>query len=375
MNEAFFPQDRRVALCHDWLTGMRGGERVLELLCDAFPQAPIHTLLHVTGSVSQRIASHPIQTSPLQRVPGIADAYRHYLPIMPLLARSWRPDPGLDLLVSTSHCVAKAIRPGPRTRHVCYCFTPMRYAWLFQEEYFPHPLKRALLRPLLAGLRAWDKATAPRVHRFVAISGHVRERIRRFYGRDADVVYPPANTRFFHPGEAAREDFDFIISALVPYKKVDLAVRAYTRSGHPLKVMGSGSGMEALRAMAGPNVEFLGRQPDEVLREHYQRCRFLIFPGEEDYGITPVEAMACGTPVVAFGRGGVTETVQEGVTGVFFTEQNEEALNAAVARAACLPWDRIAIRRRAELFDETSFCRGLGGILFRELEESGLGRG
>jgi len=364
------PDGLKAGLCHDWLTGMRGGERVLELLCDAFPGAPIHTLIHNPGAVSDRINAHPVHCSPLQRVPGIFERYRGFLPLMPFLVRSWKPSPDLDLLISTSHCVAKSIVTAPKTRHICYCFTPMRYAWLFHGEYFPHPAKRVLLRPLLAALRAWDKRTAARVDRFVAISEHVRERIRRFYGRDADVVYPPADTDFFTPAAEPRENFDFLISALVPYKKVDLAVRAYTLSGHPLKIMGGGSGLAALQAIAGPNVTFLGRQPDEVLRDHYRRCRFLIFPGEEDYGIVPVEAMACGTPVIAYGRGGATETVLENVSGVFFHEQSEQSLLEAVEKAAGHSWDRAAIRARAECFDTRQFLAGLQRIVSEECGNS-----
>ncbi len=353
----------KVGLCHDWLTGMRGGERVLELLADSFPEAHIHTLIHNPGSVSERIGSHPIHTSALQKIPGIFDHYRIFLPIMPLLVNGWKPDPELDLLVSTSHCVAKSIRTAPKTKHVCYCFTPMRYAWLFHEEYFPHPLKRLLLKPPLAALRAWDKRTARRVDHFVAISEHVRERIQRFYGRDADVVYPPTDTEFFTPDDTPREDFDFIISALVPYKKVDLAVRAYTQSGFPLKIMGTGSGMASLQSIAGPNIEFLGRQSDEVLRDHYRRCRFLVFPGEEDYGIVPVEAMACGTPVIAYGKGGATETVAENLAGVFFHAQTETALRQAVDQAVKMNWDPAAIRKHAESFGVDNFLHGLLGAI------------
>lgn len=357
----------RAGLCHDWLTGMRGGERVLELLADHYPEAPLYTLIHNQGSVSDRIESHPIHTSPLQRVPGIFDHYRNFLPFMPWMARSWKPSPELDVVISTSHCVAKAIRTAPSTKHVCYCFTPMRYAWLFQEEYFPHPLKRAVLSPILAALRHWDKATIDRVDRFVAISEHVRERIQTFYGREADVVYPPTDTDYFTPDDTPREEFDFLISAMVPYKKVDLAIQAYTECGHPLKVMGSGSGLEDLKKMAGPNIEFLGRQPDDVLRDCYRRCRFLLFPGEEDYGIVPVEAMACGTPVIAFGRGGATETVENGVSGVFFEEQTPESLWCAVEEAADITWDPQLIRNRAEKFDTSSFMEGMETAIHKTL--------
>ncbi len=363
MSNVEFPPELKAGLCHDWLTGMRGGERVLELLADAFPDAPIFTLIHKEGSVSDRIASHPIHTSPLQKIPGIYDNYRNFLPVMPFMIRAWKPSADLDVVISTSHCVAKSIKTRAGTRHVCYCFTPMRYAWLFHEDYFPHPVKRALLKPFLTCLRVWDKKTAHRVDRFVAISEHVRSRIKEFYGRDSDVVYPPADTDYFQPGTEPREEYDFLISAMVPYKKVDLAIRAYTASGYPLKVMGSGSGLPDLKKIAGPNVEFLGRQPDEVLREHYQKCRFLIFPGEEDYGIVPVEAMACGTPVIAYGRGGVTETVTAGETGLFFDPQTPEALNETLQKASVINWDREKIRQRAEKFDITHFLEGIARVL------------
>jgi len=356
-------EGKRTGLCHDWLTGMRGGERVLELLADAFPDAPLYTLLHHPGSVSERIESHPIHTGPLQRVPGIFNHYRGFLPLMPWMVRYWKPSADLDLMISTSHCVAKSIRTAPSTRHICYCFTPMRYAWLFQEEYFPHPLKRGLLQPLLAALRRWDRRSAKRVDHFVAISRHVQQRIQEFYQREADVVYPPANTGFFTPSDEPRGEYDFLISAMVPYKKVDVAVEAYTRTGRALKVMGDGSGLRDLKKIAGPSVEFLGRQSDQELRNHYRRCRFLIFPGEEDYGIVPVEAMACGTPVIAYGRGGVTETVIDGETGCFFHEQTPEALNACLERASTLTWDPERIRERAEQFDVAHFLQGMRDVI------------
>lgn len=358
-----FPPNQSAALCHDWLTGMRGGERVLELLGDAYPDAPIYTLLHHPGVVTERIESHPIHTSPLQRIPGIFQHYRNFLPVMPAMVRSWKPARDLDVVISTSHCVAKSIRTAEQTAHICYCFTPMRYAWLFHEEYFPHPVKRAALKPVLSALRTWDKRTAERVTRFVAISEHVQERIEQFYEREADIVYPPTDTEAFTPGTAPREEFDFIISAMVPYKRVDLAIQAYTQSGFPLKVMGTGSGLEDLKRIAGPNIEFMGRQPDEVLLEQYRTCRFLLFPGEEDYGIVPVEAMACGTPVIAYGKGGATETIVDQETGVFFHEQTPEALWDAVKNAENLSWDREKIRDRAEKFDVKQFLVGLAEVV------------
>ncbi len=354
-----------VTLSHDWLTGMRGGERVLELLCEGFPRAPLHTLLHVAGSVSPPIAAHPIQSSWLQHVPGIARHYRRYLPVFPATIGARAPVGG-DLLISTSHCVAKGLRTRPGTRHLCYCFTPMRYAWTFHDEYFGgNALKKALAMPVLAALRRWDRRTAPRVDRFVAISEHVRARIRAFYGREADVVYPPVDTQRCTPGPNVPGRFDLVVSALVPYKRIDLAVRAYGRIGFPLKIVGLGGEANRLRAMAPPNVDIMGWLPDDAVRDLYRQCRLLIFPGEEDFGIVPLEAQACGRPVVAYRRGGALETIVDGVTGMFFDTQSEDALAAAVARAADHAWDPDSIRTHAERFGPQRFIDQLAESIRR----------
>lgn len=373
----------RVALCHDWLTGMRGGEKCLELLCEGFPSAPIYTLLHNREAVSAAINRHPITTSPLQQVPGIFRHYRHFLPLFPRAIQSFRPVDA-DLLISTSHCVAKAIPARESTRHLCYCFTPMRYAWTFHDEYLGRRAKRALAAPFLAWLRKWDRRVSDRVHRFVAISAHVQKRIREFYGREADVVYPPVDTGFYTPGTGPLEagtpsarqtqaglapgypdprGFDLIVSALVPYKRVDLAVRAYTRSGFPLHIIGTGTGRERLEKIAGRNIRFHGWEHDKVVREMYRRCRLLVFPGEEDFGIVPLEAQACGVPVVAYARGGVLETLAENETAVFFREQTEEALLAAVEACAARTWNREAIRRNAERFSVHRFIDGIDAAI------------
>lgn len=352
-------QDIRVALTHDWLTGMRGGERVLELLCDGFPQAPIYTLLHNPDSVSNRINCHRVETSVLQRIPGIEKRYRYLLPFHPWAISKFRPMP-VDLVISTSHCVAKGLPPPPGARHLCYCFTPMRYAWTFYEEYFGrNPVKKALLKPVLARLRRWDYEKSAQVDRFVAISQHIRKRIQSFYNRDADVVYPPVDTVRCQPGDPGHDGFDLIVSALVPYKRVDLAVDAYTASGYPLIVVGTGTEYRALRGRAGSNIQFLGWQSDDEILALYQRCRMLIFPGEEDFGIVPVEAQACGKPVVAFARGGALETVVDGQTGVHFEEQSTACLQDAVARCASTDWEVQTIRQHAEQFSEQNFIDGL----------------
>jgi glycosyltransferase involved in cell wall biosynthesis len=302
----------KVILAHDWLTGMRGGERVLEILCRAFPHAPVYTLLHNPHAISATINSHRVKTSWLQNIPGIFKYYRNFLPFFPSAMESLRPEEPGDLVISTSHCVAKGfIAPG--ARHMCYCFTPMRYAWVFYDEYFgSNPLKKALLSPMLSRLRQWDKASAARVDYFATLSAHVRKRINDFYGRDAEVVYPPVDLSFWTPvnekkyysREQAPGDYDLIVSALVPYKRIDIAVKAYAKLGYPLKIAGTGTELKKMQSSSGKNIEFLGRVSDDRLLELYRHCRALIFPGEEDLGLVPLEAQACGKPVVAYARGG-----------------------------------------------------------------------
>lgn len=359
---------RRVVLGHDWLTGMRGGERVLTHFCEAFPDSPLVTLLSNPSSVSEIIRNRKIITSYLQHIPGIARNYRKMLPLMGSAARSVKVPEG-DLLLTTSSCVAHAFSPPPGMKMICYCFTPMRYAWLFSKEYLG-PFKAAVAAPYLAYLRHWDKKHTREVTRFVAISEHVRDRIKKFYGRDSDVVYPPVDTDRCTPacdGGEGNGGYDLIVSALVPYKKVDLAVKAYTALGYPLKIVGVGSEAAKIAAGAGPNVEFLGWKSDDDVLELYRNCRMLVFPGEEDYGIVPLEAMACGKPVIAFGRGGATETVVGGETGIFFAEQTVEALRNAVEEGAAAKWDRGAIRARAEKFGVGQFLEGMAAAVKKTL--------
>ena len=361
----------RVVLAHDWLNGMRGGERVLEWLCRGFPGAPIFTLVCRREALSPDINAHPIHASPLGHLPMVHRYYRWLLPLFPAAVRALRV-PEARLLLSTSHCAAKSVPKRPGMKHLCYCFTPMRYAWTFHDEYLGRrSLKRALASPILARLRDWDRRMSDGVDRFVTLSRHVRERIRTYYGREAAVVPPPADVEFFTPGDApAAGGYDLIVSALVPYKRVDLAVRAYARLGFPLKIVGTGTEYAGLRAQAGPNIEFLGWRDDLQVRELYRGCRLLVFPGEEDFGLVPVEAQACGRPVVAYGRGGALESVREGVSGCFFPEQTESALLAAVETAAAGPWDSAAIRREAERFHPQAFIDGMDREIRQVLGES-----
>ena len=360
----------RVALCHDWLSGMRGGERVLEILCDAYPDAPLYTLLANPGAVSETIRNRPIHTSWLQRIPGIANHYRSLLPLFPAAIRSLNPA-SANILISTSHCVAKSIRKPPNCHHLCYCFTPMRYAWTFQEEYLGNAIRKTLAAPLLAAMRQWDAQTAHRVDTFIAISHHVKKRIEDFYEREASVIYPPVDTDRCTPGaDAGSQDFDLIVSALVPYKKIDIAIAAYNRSGHPLRIVGTGGSREKLEAQAGPNITFEGWQPDDVVLERYRNCRLLVFPGEEDFGIVPLEAQACGKPVVAYNRGGACETVLANQTGIFFDQQTPDALANAVHIAGKRIWDPATIRNHALQFSNQAFIAAMQNAIRSSLDKN-----
>jgi glycosyltransferase involved in cell wall biosynthesis len=275
----------------------------------------------------------------LSRLPGVGRYYRYLLPTMPLAAR-W-PIPDCDVLLSFSHCVAKAATAPPGVPHICYCFTPMRYAWHMRQSYFHRGrfgrVKAATAEVLLSRLRRWDRLTADRVTHFVAISETIRQRIRECYDRDSVVIYPPVDTDFYTPTPVPRDDYYLVVSALAPYKRFDLAIEACNRLGRNLVVIGKGQDDSKLRAIAGPKVSFLGWQSDDAIREHYRRCKAVLFPAEEDFGIVPVEAQACGAPVIALGRGGVTETLRPLGTaaepgGVFFSTQSVDAVIDAIER-------------------------------------------
>jgi glycosyltransferase involved in cell wall biosynthesis len=368
----------RVALVHDWLTGMRGGERCLEVFSELFPDADLFTLLHAPGSVSPVIEAHRITTSFIQRLPGAAESYRHFLPLFPFAIQRFDLR-GYDLVLSSSHCVAKGARIPKGALHLSYCFTPMRYVWDRYDDYFGAraglPV-RLLMPPVAAALRLWDRSTASRVHHFAAISRFVAERIDRCYGRSAEVIYPPVDTQRFKLSEEAGE-FYLVVSALTPYKRVDLAVQAANRLGFRLVVAGSGPEERRLKALAGRTVEFLGWRSDQEVADLYARCRALLFPGLEDFGIAPLEAMASGKPVIAFGRGGALETVvpwepgNDAATGFLFSEQTADALVAAIRRceANAHRLNPKALRAHAEAFDRPLFKERIAAWVARRREE------
>jgi glycosyltransferase involved in cell wall biosynthesis len=344
----------RVALIHDWLTGMRGGEKVLEVLCELFPAADLFTLFHIRGSVSPAIERHQITTSFVQHLPFAERSYRRYLPLFPAAIERFRLD-GYDLVLSSSHCVAKSVITPPATRHICYCHSPMRYAWDQFDAYFGPArvgafASRWIYRPMLSRLARWDAATAGRPNRFVSNSQHVAGRIGRYYNRESTIVYPPVDTVFYHPANVPRASHFLVVSALVPYKRIELAIDACRRVGAGLRIVGDGPDRARLEAMADGSVTFVGRITDVEIRAEYQDALAVLLPGEEDFGIAPVEAQACGTPVVALGRGGALETVVDGETGVLFAEPTGESLAAALERVAAMAIDRARIRQRAERF-------------------------
>jgi len=354
----------KVALVHDWLTGMRGGEKVLAAICGLYPDADIFTLMHDRGSVSPAIERHRIRTSFIQWLPRARTHYRQYLPLFPAAIEQFDLD-GYDLVISTSHCAAKSVVVTGRARHLCYCLTPMRYAWDQFDAYFGTDrvgkLGNLMLRPVLAGLARWDRATEGRVHRYLAISQYVARRIALYYNRQSTLVYPPVDTEFYTPDPdvpaqpAVSQPKFLVVSALVPYKRVDLAMMAARQAGVGLTVVGNGPERANLERLTGDGIELAGWRSDEEIRAFYRTSIATILPGEEDFGIVPVEAQACGRPVVALGRGGALDTVIDGETGVLFDDTTVDSLAHGLQRAARTNWDSSRIRRHAERFSRARF--------------------
>lgn len=364
-----FPSRRRVALVHDWLTGFRGGEQVLLSLARMFPEAEIHTLLHVKGSLPEELERRTIRTTFIGALPFARRLYRHYLPLFPLAASRWNVRAS-GLVISSSHCVAKSVRTAPGATHVCYSHTPMRYVWDRFDDYFGRDrlgaFGSAAARVMAEGLRAWDVATADRPQHYVANSHAVAERIRTFYGRDADVIEPPVDTDALTPEDAAGSGdsfegasggYELAVSALVPYKRIDLAVAAAIATGRALKIVGSGPEEGRLRALAAgtPQVEFLGSLDRDRLVGLYRGARALVLPGVEDFGIVVAESLACGRPAVVAARGGAPEIIARGEFGETFLEPDAASLAEAYRRLDRRRFSRLALRERARTFDRARF--------------------
>ena len=362
----------RIAIVHYWLVGMRGGEKVLEELCHLFPEAVIFTHVFDPGRTSELIKRHEIRTTFISRLPFARRLYQRYLPLMPMALEELDLG-GFDLVISSEAGPAKGVITHPDSLHICYCHSPMRYLWDQYPVYRAHAgrLTRLVMSLTMPWLRGWDAASAMRVDRFVANSSFVARRIAKSWRREASVIFPPVDLDSFAVQPEPTRDFYLAAGQLVPYKRIDLAVEACTRLGRRLVVVGTGSDDAKLRAMAGPTVEFRGWASDEELRRLYADCRALLFPGEEDFGIVPLEAMASGRPVIAYASGGALDTVVEGETGCFFAEATAADLAGAIGRFEReeARFDPRAIRLHAQGFGREVFRARLKGFIDRSLAE------
>lgn len=367
-----------VCLVHDWLVAMRGGEKVLEALTELFPEAPIYTLFQKRENLSSTLKSRNIRTTFLQMIPKIDRIYRWLLPLFPMAVRSFNLQQ-YDLIISSSHCVAKAVRVRSDAVHVCYCHTPMRYLWGFEEEYlgkFPR-LIRAVVEFYFQWLRRWDQRVSQGVTAFIANSNNTAKKIRRLYGKKSAVVYPPAGAPSDVSGtcDLGQDAYFLIVSALVPYKKIGVAVEAFNRLRLPLKIVGDGPQRKELEKTARfEGICFEGWVDERTLWERYAHCRALIFPGEEDFGIVFVEAQLLGKAVIAYGKGGATETVLacndvygtrpvDQSTGLFFYEQEADSLMEQVKKFEPLQFDPMFIRKHAQQFSREHFCEEMKAFL------------
>jgi len=354
----------KIAIVHEWLTTYAGSEKVLEAMLAEYPQADVFTLIDfLPREHGKVILPRVVRTSFMQKIPFVRRSYRYLLWLMPFAIEQYDLSE-YDLVISNCHSVAKGVITGPDQLHICYCYTPMRYAWDLQNQYLAESglksgLKGLVARMLLNRMRIWDMRTAPGVDHFIACSGYIARRIRKIYRRDSTVIYPNVAIEDFVIGNGPRQDFYFTSSRMVPYKKINLIVEAFSKMpDRKLVVIGEGPQFKRIKALAGPNVTLLGYQPFHVLRSHLQRAKAFIFAAEEDFGIVPLEAQACGTPALVYAKGGALETVVDGVTGLHFHEQTADAIRDVVHRFEELPpgtFDPTALRAHADQFSTKNF--------------------
>ncbi len=362
----------KVALVHDYLNQMGGAERVLMALHEIFPDAPIYTSIYDPQCVDPSFQKMDIRTSFMQKLPLVTKHHQPYLPFYPFAMESLDLR-GYDLVLSSSSAFGKGVITRPETTHICYCHTPMRWCWNY-DEYVEREhlgkLARLVLPFLITGLRVWDQTSSMRVDHFIANSPVVAERIQKYYRRDAVVIPPPVEAqRFTFDPETQVEDYFLIVSRLIPYKRIDVAIEACNKLHLPLVIVGSGRDLERLKKMAGPTVRFMGQLSDEEVLYYYAHCRALLFPGEEDFGITPLEAQASGRPVIAYGAGGALASVVDGITGVFFQKQTVESLTAALASFDERKYDPQVIHNHALEFDTPRFHRRILQFVEAKLDE------
>ena len=354
----------KIALVHDWLPFMGGAERVLTNFHELYPEAPIYTTICNRNKLDMPLREANIKTSHLQKNKEIKN-HRKLFPFMPTAIESFDLNE-YDIVLSSSSSVAKAVITKPDTMHICYCHSPMRYGWEFSYEYAGRMagggIKAKLINYFLTFMRVWDKVSADRVDYFIANSQNVARRIWKHYRRESVVIHPPVRCSLFNISNID-EDYYLVVSRLQEYKRIDLAVKAFNKLNKPLVVIGDGPEYDKLKKIANDNIVFLGRVSDEVIKDHYSKCKGLIFPGEEDFGITPLEAMASGRPVVAYGRGGALETVIDGKTGVFFKEQTVESLIDGVNKLENIKFNKNEIRKHAEQFDEEIFKKKISSYV------------
>jgi glycosyltransferase involved in cell wall biosynthesis len=351
--------NKKIALVHYWLVGMRGGEKIVERLCEIFPDIDIYTLVYDKDKVSSVINSKNIYTSSIQKKLFAKKHYQIYLPFMPVAIEQFDLS-GYDIVISSESGIAKGVLTKPETCHICYCHTPMRYLWNMYFDYLKNErirfLKRKFIEAFFNYLRVWDLATASRVDYFISNSDNVRKRILKYYKRESRVIYPPVPVNNFIFSDK-KEDYYLVVSQLVSYKRIDLAVDAFNSLGKELVIIGDGPEKKKLIKRSNKNIKFLGWQDDKVLKEYYSKARAFIFPGEEDFGMTPVEAQSSGTPVIGYGKGGLLETVIDGVTGMFFYRKDASSLAEAVGRFEKVKdgMDSERMRGNARRFDTSVF--------------------
>ena len=354
----------KVAVIHDWLTGMRGGEKVLEEILQLYPEADLYTLFLEKNKISERISSHPIFVSRLNRNRWIRKYYQYFLPFFPCHVEEFDLQ-NYGLVISSSHCVAKGVIPAPEALHISYIHSTIRYAWDQYYSYFGRlrGIRKSIVRRHISRLRTWDVASSARVDHFIANSQFVRERIWKYYRRQATVIHPPVDTDFFQPAVNPSRDYFLLVSALVPYKRIELVIQAFNGLGEKLCIVGKGSEEKHLQRLAAANIRFMGALAPDELRRLYQNARALVFSGIEDFGIAFVEAQACGIPVIAYDRGGVRDIIRHGQSGFLFAEQTMAALTDAVRQAMAMTFDPVLLRQNGLKFSPDNFRRQLSQFI------------